>query len=69
MDYPHAGNTNWKTHSFHHLPALLAAPDRVAALYPHVASPDVLVREDLEQIVMYYPVVGWEDGYPRSSLE
>ncbi len=30
------------------------APGRNAPLYAHIASPDVHVREDLQQIVMYY---------------
>ena len=29
-------------------------PGRTGALYAHIASPDVQVREDLQQIVMYY---------------
>ena len=29
-------------------------PGRTAPLYAHIASPDVHVREDLQQIVMYY---------------
>lgn len=35
-------------------PPCSLAPGRNAALYPHIASPDVHVREDLQQIVMYY---------------
>ncbi len=34
-------------------PPCSLAPGRVAALYAHIASPDVHVREDLQQIVMY----------------
>jgi hypothetical protein len=30
------------------------APGRTGVLYAHIASPDVQVREDLQQIVMYY---------------
>jgi len=35
-------------------PPCSLAPGRTAALYAHIASPDVHVREDLQQIVMYY---------------
>jgi len=35
-------------------PPCSLAPGRDAALYAHIASPDVHVREDLQQIVMYY---------------
>jgi hypothetical protein len=34
-------------------PPCSLAPGQDAALYPHIASPDVHVREDLGQIVMY----------------
>ncbi|MCH1598963.1 MAG: hypothetical protein L7S70_01075 [Pseudomonadales bacterium] len=34
-------------------PPCSLAPGRSAALYAHIASPDVHVREDLQQIVMY----------------
>ena len=35
-------------------PPCSLAPGRTAPLYAHIASPDVHVREDLQQIVMYY---------------
>ncbi len=34
-------------------PPCSLAPGRTAALYAHIASPDVHVRDDLQQIVMY----------------
>ena len=39
----------------------------VAALYPHIASPDVLVREDLNKLLCTTTVVGWEDSLPAQQ--
>ena len=51
-------------------PPCSLAPDRVAALYPHIASPDVLVREDLRTNCYVLPRSwGGKTVYPRSSLE
>ena len=49
-------------------PPFSLAPGRVAALYPHIASPDVLVREDLRQIVMYYHGRGVERQFTRAAV-
>ena len=49
-------------------PPCSLAPGRVAALYPHIASPDVLVREDLKQIVMYYHGRGVERQFTRAAV-
>ena len=49
-------------------PPCSLAPGRVAALYPHIASPDVLVREDLRQIVMYYHGRGVERQFTRAAV-
>ena len=49
-------------------PPCSLAPDRVAALYPHIASPDVLVREDLGQIVMYYHGRGVGRQFTRAAV-
>ena len=49
-------------------PPCSLAPGRVAALYPHIASPDVLVREDLRQIVMYYHGRGVGRQFTRAAV-
>ena len=49
-------------------PPCSLAPGRVAALYPHIASPEVLVREDLKQIVMYYHGRGVERQFTRAAV-
>jgi hypothetical protein len=43
-------------------------PGRTGSLYAHIASPDVQVREDLQQIVMYYH--GQSEGrqFTRAAL-
>lgn len=49
-------------------PPCALAPGRVAALYPHIASPEVLVREDLKQIVMYYHGRGAGKQFTRAAV-
>ena len=43
-------------------------PGRTAPLYAHIASPDVHVREDLQQIVMYYHGRGEGRQYTRAAV-
>ena len=49
-------------------PPCSLAPGRVAALYPHIASPEVVVREDLKQIVMYYHGRGVGRQFTRAAV-
>ncbi len=49
-------------------PPCSLAPGRNAALYPHIASPDVHVREDLQQIVMYIHGRGEGRQFTRAAL-
>ncbi len=44
------------------------APGRNAPLYAHIASPDVHVREDLQQIVMYYHGRGEGRQFTRAAV-
>lgn len=44
------------------------APGRNALLYAHIASPDVHVREDLQQIVMYYHGQGEGRQFTRAAV-
>lgn len=48
-------------------PPCSLAPGRTAALYAHIASPDVHVREDLQQIVMYYHGRGEGRQFTRAA--
>ena len=59
---------NWKTHSFPPPARPARWHRRIAALYPHIASPDVLVREDLRQIVMYYHGRGVGRQFTRAAV-
>tara|TARA_B100000686_G_scaffold332712_1_gene397784 strand:+ start:250 stop:1290 length:1041 start_codon:yes stop_codon:yes gene_type:complete len=49
-------------------PPCSLAPGQTAALYPHIASPDVHVREDLQQIVMYYHGRGEGRQFTRAAI-
>lgn len=49
-------------------PPCSLAPGRTAPLYAHIASPDVHVREDLEQIVMYYHGRGEGRQFTRAAV-
>ena len=49
-------------------PPCSLAPGRTAALYAHIASPDVHVREDLQQIVMYYHGRGVGRQFTRAAV-
>jgi hypothetical protein len=49
-------------------PPCSLAPGRTAPLYAHIASPDVHVREDLNQIVMYYHGRGEGRQFTRAAV-
>ena len=49
-------------------PPCSLAPGRTAPLYAHIASPDVHVREDLQQIVMYYHGRGEGRQFTRAAV-
>ena len=49
-------------------PPCSLAPGRNAPLYAHIASPDVHVREDLQQIVMYYHGRGEGRQFTRAAV-
>lgn len=49
-------------------PPCSLAPGRTAPLYAHIASPDVHVREDLQQIVMYYHGRGAGRQFTRHAV-
>jgi len=49
-------------------PPCSLAPGQNAALYAHIASPDVHVREDLQQIVMYYHGRGEGRQFTRHAV-
>ncbi len=49
-------------------PPCSLAPGQQAALYPHIASPDVHVREDLGQIVMYIHGRGEGRQFTRAAV-
>jgi len=49
-------------------PPCSLAPGRNAPLYAHIASPDVHVREDLQQIVMYYHGRGVGRQFTRHAI-
>lgn len=49
-------------------PPCSLAPGRTAALYAHIASPDVHVREDLGQIVMYIHGRGEGRQFTRAAV-
>jgi len=49
-------------------PPCSQAPGSNAPLYAHIASPDVHVREDLQQIVMYYHGRGAGRQFTRAAI-
>ena len=49
-------------------PPCSLAPGQTAALYAHIASPDVHVREDLQQIVMYIHGRGKGRQFTRAAV-
>ncbi len=49
-------------------PPCSLAPGRTAPLYAHIASPDVHVREDLQQIVMYFHGRGVGRQFTRAAV-
>ncbi len=49
-------------------PPCSLSPGRTAPLYAHIASPDVHVREDLQQIVMYYHGRGEGRQFTRAAV-
>jgi hypothetical protein len=49
-------------------PPCSLAPGQNAALYAHIASPDVHVREDLQQIVMYFHGRGEGRQFTRHAV-
>ena len=49
-------------------PPCAQAPGSNAPLYAHIASPDVVVREDLQQIVMYYHGRGNGRQFTRAAV-